>query len=206
MPPRDADWHASLFRAPGTTRARIAHLGQLAIEAQEAKSRLILRLPEDVAARFFGAVEGARRSLQEGAERRETASCRAAQMFSKRGESVPSWVGLLSMLENYADLWDRAELVPKRRWDGTYRRDAYRCMAPGCTRRQGLQDHHVHYRSRRGSNRLDNQTTLCWCHHREGEHGDLARVRGVAPLDLTWRLGRQDLASWFRNERRLDRR
>jgi hypothetical protein len=41
------------------------------------------------------------------------------------------------------------------------------------------------------------------CHRQEDEHGELARVRGVAPLDLTWRLGRKELASWYRNERRL---
>ena len=32
----------------------------------------------------------------------------------------------------------------------------------------------------------------------------MARVRGRAPLDVTWRLGLETLASWYRNEKRID--
>ena len=48
---------------------------------------------------------------------------------------------------------------------------------------------------------------MCRCcpfHHLQGEHGGLARVRGQAPLGLTWRLGSPRLGTWYRNERRLD--
>ena len=54
------------------------------------------------------------------------------------------------------------------------------------------------------ANKPWNQIALCKFHHQQGEHGGLARVRGRAPLDLTWRLGTPDLASWWKNERRID--
>jgi hypothetical protein len=43
----------------------------------------------------------------------------------------------------------------------------------------------------------------CRFHHQRGEHGGLASCTGVAPLGLLWRLGREGLAEWYRNERRL---
>lgn len=61
------------------------------------------------------------------------------------------------------------------------------------------------YRSKNGSDELWNQLAACAMHHLQGERGRLAQIRGQAPLDITWRLGRRDLASWWRNERRLDR-
>jgi hypothetical protein len=61
----------------------------------------------------------------------------------------------------------------------------------------------VHYRSLGGNDAPWNQLRLCAWHHRQGEHGVLARCRGIAPLDVTWRLGRRDLGMRFRNERRL---
>jgi len=44
---------------------------------------------------------------------------------------------------------------------------------------------------------------LCSFHHLQGEHGRFARVRGKAPLDVVWRLGTPELATWWKNERRL---
>ena len=67
-----------------------------------------------------------------------------------------------------------------------------------------LEDHHLWYRSALGPNDAWNQLCLCHAHHQHGEHGTLARCRGRAPLDVLWRLGRKDLASWWRNEERLD--
>jgi hypothetical protein len=76
-------------------------------------------------------------------------------------------------------------------------------MAPGCTSRRGLEDHHIRYRSRGGGDQERNRVCLCSTHHRLGEHGGLASCRGVAPLAFVWRLGHPDLASWYLNERRL---
>ena len=45
---------------------------------------------------------------------------------------------------------------------------------------------------------------LCALHHLQGEQGGLARCRGQAPLDIVWRLGLDEFATWFWNEKRLD--
>ena len=126
-------------------------------------------------------------------------------MFSARGRAVPSWVGLLALLEDFVDTWDLPGASPSRRADDVYSREGWRCFAPGCTSRRNLEDHHLKYRSRGGDAKApDNRTCLCGFHHRRGEHGDLARCRGQAPLGVLWRLGRKEVGVWFRNERRLD--
>ena len=107
------------------------------------------------------------------------------------------------MLEDYAETWDDPEGMPRRAGDEVYVRDGFRCSAPGCTSRRNLEDHHITYRSRGGSDDLANRVCLCRFHHRQGEHGDLAKVEGTAPLQLMFRLGRPDVARWVRNERRL---
>ena len=130
------------------------------------------------------------------------ASANLAGTFLERGLPVPDWVALLSMLEDYADTWDDPEGFPRRAGDDVYVRDGWRCMAPGCTSRRNLEDHHVVYRSRGGGDETSNHLCLCRFHHQQGEHGGLARVEGMAPLGLAWRLGRQGLASGYVNERR----
>jgi len=93
--------------------------------------------------------------------------------------------------------------APKRHGDPVYSRAGWRCTAPGCTSRKNLDDHHVIYRSRRGPDSLDNRDCICRFHHYRGEHGELASCRGKAPLGILWRLGKKDLAVWYRNERRV---
>ena len=114
----------------------------------------------------------------------------AARTFSIRGLPVPSWVGLLSLLEEFIWTWDDPDAAPKRRSDAVYNRDGWRCMAPGCTSRSNLEDHHVIYRSRGGSDGLSNRVCICRFYHKMGEHGHLASCRGTAPLGLNWSLGR----------------
>jgi hypothetical protein len=93
--------------------------------------------------------------------------------------------------------------TPRRHGDAVYIRDGWRCSAPGCTSRRNLEDHHLIYRSHQGTDDLSNRTCLCRFHHGRGEHGGLASCKGAAPLGITWRLGRPDLATWYRNERRI---
>jgi hypothetical protein len=93
--------------------------------------------------------------------------------------------------------------APKRHGDPVYSRAGWRCTAPGCTSRKNLDDHHLIYRSRRGPDSLDNRTCPCRFHHYQGEHGELASCRGKAPLGILWRLGKKELAVWYRNERRV---
>jgi hypothetical protein len=139
-------------------------------------------------------------------EDHEPASLRAGRMFCARGRALPSWVGLLALLEDFVDTWDRPEAMPRRRAGSIYAREGWRCFAPGCTSRRNLEDHHLQYRSRGGDPKSRaNRLCLCRFHHQRGEHGILARCRGRAPLGVLWRLGREDVGVRFRNERRLDR-
>jgi hypothetical protein len=136
-------------------------------------------------------------------ESRLRPSARMARHMVERGEPVASWVGLLGLLEECLWTWDEPRGMPRRPFDLVYRRDGYRCMAPGCTARAKLEAHHLTYRSWGGKDEPENLLVLCLFHHQQGEHGVLARARGRAPLDVTWRLGDTQLATWWRNERSL---
>ncbi|MGH9798658.1 MAG: HNH endonuclease, partial [Candidatus Polarisedimenticolia bacterium] len=94
--------------------------------------------------------------------------------------------------------------APRRPGDAVYIRDGWRCTAPACTSARNLEDHHIVYRSQQGNDDLCNRTCLCRFHHQRGEHGRLASCTGTAPLGITWRLGPPDLATWYRNERRIE--
>jgi len=264
----DADWHASLRRAPGTARRRVAALGLIALGVRpiatgappapsapafcpatalipEPDVFLRLTLPDDLAGRFLAAVEIARQHLAEQVEaipwdadwpgddhspggkasrdgmtspagktspaddtspRRDAAATPAllaARTFSIRCRRIPAWVGLLALIEDFVATWDpdeRADDVPD---DPVLVRDGWRCAAPGCSSRRNLEVHHVVYRSRGGGDEEWNRVCLCRFHHQRGEHGGLARCLGRAPLGLTWRLGAGEIASWYRNERRI---
>ncbi len=129
----------------------------------------------------------------------------AAQGFARAGEPIPAWVGLAALLEDFVRTWDDPRAVPPRPQNRIYAREGWRCAAPGCTSRSGLEDHHVQYRSRGGDARgLDNRVCACAFHHRQGEHGTLARCTGRAPLGLRWGLGRTDLRRWYANEIALE--
>ncbi len=225
FPVADRNWQHSLQRAPGDGVRRITKLGAMAFERPIPDVFLRLRLPDDVAKLFVFGLEHQRRRLEVEADQawnddtwdedtarshEETSglhaeelrpSTLAARMFGRRGRRPPTWVALLAMLEEYAHTWDQPG--PRRAGDAVYIRAGWRCTAPGCTSRKNLEDHHIVYRSRGGSNELSNRTCLCRFHHQHGEHGGLASVRGQAPLDIIWRLGRGELAHWYRNDRLL---
>jgi hypothetical protein len=130
----------------------------------------------------------------------------AARTFSTRCRRVPAWVGLLALLEEFVLTWDTVARGASPSADRIYIRDGWRCTAPGCSSRRNLECHHVVYRSRGGGEGGTNKICLCRFHHQRGEHGGLASCTGMAPLGLVWRLGREDLSAWYRNERRLTSR
>jgi len=174
---------------------------------------LRLRLPGDLAATFVAAIESRRRNLTWLVEQVEwyapwpdsqaPPSVLAARTFSIRCRRVPAWVGLLALLEEFVFTWDGEGHGRARAGDAVYIRDGWRCMAPGCTSRRNLEDHHLVYRAQGGDDDLSNRACLCRFHHQRGEHGGLASCSGRAPLAITWRLGRRDVGHWYRNERRL---
>jgi hypothetical protein len=206
----DAAWHRSLQRSAGTTRRRVLRAGLQAAAEPAPDVFLRFRLPARLAGELCGAVGAARALLEQRAgevpwdapwpDPTPLPSMRAARMSSVRSRRVPSWVGFLALVEEFVLTWDAS---PPRRRDRIYARDGWRCMAPGCSSRGNLQVHHVDYQSQGGSDEDGNLVCLCAFHHLRGEHGDRLRVRGQAPVGLVWRLGRPDLAEWFRNERRV---
>jgi 5-methylcytosine-specific restriction endonuclease McrA len=229
-PLSDSDWQSSLHRTIGTARERVRQLGLLATGASpnaipptdiasialplSPDVFLRLRLPSELCASFLATIETARRRLTREvdtdpwAERVPGAVARpswiAARTFSIRARRIPSWVGLLALLEEFADLWDRQNRPASPARDAIYIREGWRCAAPGCTSRRNLEDHHVVYRSRGGSDALSNRICLCRFHHQLGEHGELAACSGSAPLAMTWRLGRAGIGGRYRNELRLE--
>lgn len=217
--PTDAEWHAALFREPGLTGARVAALGHAVLERVVARAALVpvhwsVAVDAALAHQFLAFAHSAAWSLRLRAECSEAGNAaedaragpalRIARTFVGRGQSVPAWVGMLALLEEYTRTWDDPAGMSRSASDAICHRDGARCMAPGCTARRNLQVHHATYRSRGGGNQASNLVLLCAFHHQRGEHGGLARCRGAAPLGLTWRLGAPELASWFRNEQRID--
>jgi hypothetical protein len=88
-----------------------------------------------------------------------------------------------------------------RAWEGKLRerttpqkkalaRDNWRCTVPGCSR-MALHAHHIQFRSRGGTDELENLTSLCPMHHLLGIHGGFLRVTGTAPDRLVWELVRE---------------
>jgi hypothetical protein len=195
-PPTDVEWRASLRCVPGATRARVEVLAERARLSPNDNVFLRLRLPEELARTFVGVVGAACGQCA------ETGSP-AARAFVERGSRVPGWVGLLAMLEDFAKTWDDPRGVSKKGHSRLYGRDRYRCMAPGCTSRSGLELHHIKFRSQGGSDDDSNMITLCWTHHRMGVHGGLMKLAGSAPLDVDCLLGHEDVGVWYRNDRRL---
>jgi hypothetical protein len=167
---------------PGQTTARIGSFARLADERRSDVATLRLILPFGVAADFLGTLD---------------AAVRRVRMFS--ADLAPfdaRWLGLYALLTSYTAAHD-THRGPR----GTYARDGWRCMAPGCTSSSRLEDHHVLYRARGGDNAQDNRVTLCRFHHQRGEHGGAMRVRGRAPLGLDFELN----GTRYRNERVLER-
>ncbi len=108
----------------------------------------------------------------------------AIDAFRREGE--PAWKGLWRALAHVIDEW--LGQAPAHR-DPIFERDGWRCMAPGCSARRNLHDHHVQPRSRGGTNEQTNRIALCAWHHLRGVHSGVVAVRGQAPSGLRWELG-----------------
>ena len=189
LPPTDAEWHASLRRDPGRARERVIEFTARALATPVEDDVLRLTLPETIARDFLATIEARRRALE-------------ADGATIGSGPLPAWAGLLGLLLDFVATWDDPLGFPRRANDAIYRRDGWRCMAPGCTSRRNLEDHHVVYRSHGGEDDESNRVVLCRFHHQQGEHGGAMRVRGTAPLGLVWRLGPAGSGAWYRNEKR----
>jgi hypothetical protein len=212
-PVTDAEWHASLCRRAGTARARLARPGRMAAARRGSDVFLRLRLPTALALDLLASIEAARRRLERRAGEvpwdepwpvpDPPGSMLAARQFFVRCRRTPAWVGLLALLEDFVETWDVEHARRPRADQAIHERSGWRCSAPGCTSRRNLENHHVVYSGRGGSDEAWNRLSLCRFRHQLGEHGRLARLRGRAPLDITWRLELLARGGWFRNELRV---
>lgn len=96
-----------------------------------------------------------------------------------------AWRGFERLLDHVEREWRSLPGHP----DPVFERDGWRCTAPACSSRRDLQDHHILFRSRGGSDALENRTTLCPFHHLRGIHAGRVRAQGRAPDAITWELG-----------------
>jgi hypothetical protein len=93
------------------------------------------------------------------------------------------------MLDHALAEWQPRRGRRARRAERVYARDGWRCTVPGCSSYRNLQDHHIVFRSRGGSEALSNRTTLCAWHHLRGVHAGRVRCAGTAPDALRFELG-----------------
>jgi hypothetical protein len=127
-------------------------------------------------ARFF-------RALERVFVRVRSRVCRSAASFMR------------FLCENFCRIWlpalrrqhltDSGELPE---YFEVYRRDAFRCSSPVCTRRD-VTPHHLQFRSRGGGDEDENVASLCvWCHLRGVHEG---RIAAEPPASrIRWRIGR----------------
>ena len=101
---------------------------------------------------------------------------------------LPMWAAMTLLFAEAAREWEQEdpEHVPVR--SKILKRDHYRCMVPGCTRRARLEAHHIVPRSQGGTNEAGNLIALCHEHHR-GVHAGHVRITGRAPDGLEFKLG-----------------
>jgi hypothetical protein len=151
------------------------------------------KLEPGAAARRFGRVT-LRFCVRDGTYRFFRALERAFVRVSARICRKPvSFLRFLS--DNFCRTWlpalRRARLTESGElpeYYGVYRRDAYRCSSPVCTR-SDLTPHHLKFRSRGGGDEDENVASLCvWCHLHGVHEG---RIAAEPPASrIRWRIGR----------------
>lgn len=215
LPLDDQEWSESLRLQPGDARLKLLREGLRAIASPPTTDVFLqLTLPADTALALRQCLNQSRLDLQAQCARMQTLSpadearlfpsIRLAQQFHAAGWPIPDWVCLLAMLEEFAEQYDNTHYMQRRPTDRIPIRDGWRCTAPGCTARE-VEVHHIIYQSQGGNDEPSNLTSLCPFHHRMGEHGGLAQVTGTAPLQLHWRLGRDETTVEYQGEYLLER-
>ncbi len=108
------------------------------------------------------------------------------ERYARIGSPFGPFVRFLCL--SFFQTW-HTSLGKSDRYEMTYRRDLYRCTCPVCDCRD-VTCHHIVRRSQGGTDELSNTNSQCPFCHLDGEHGGRLRVRGKAPDELTWWIGR----------------
>jgi len=102
------------------------------------------------------------------------------------GQVLPLGTCLAVLAAHFLETW-RSSVPSRSRSRKVRERDQGNCQVPGCSHRAS-HAHHVFFRSRGGSDELENQVGLCAFHHLRCIHGGYLRVVGRAPAGLSWYL------------------
>ncbi len=110
-------------------------------------------------------------------------SCRAAA-----GRDLEAWECFLLFVQAMRETWENQEDPHWRRRYRIFERDGWRCKAPGCTSRSGLNEHHIIFRSQQGGNDASNLLTMCiLCRARHKMHYADLRIMPTSLL-RAWRV------------------
>lgn len=101
---------------------------------------------------------------------------------------LPAWAAAVLLVDRATAVWVARHRDAPPVEDRLLERDDYRCQAPGCGARSGLEVHHIVPRAQGGSNAAANRITLCHWHHHRGLHTGLIRLAGRAPDRLHWEM------------------
>jgi hypothetical protein len=102
---------------------------------------------------------------------------------AQRALSVGKCLSIIAC--HFIETWKCAIRPAQTRAQRVRERDQGNCQVPGCSH-AAVHAHHVEFRSRGGSDDLDNLVAMCGFHHLRGVHGGYLRVVGRAPDALTW--------------------
>ena len=116
--------------------------------------------------------------------REAVATCRVVA-----GHALAEWQCADRFVDAFFAEWERKDPNGAVLAHKIIARDGYRCTVPACRSRQGLQAHHLKFRSHGGTDAKSNLGTQCQTHHLHCVHQGWVQVTGEAPHDLVWRLG-----------------
>jgi hypothetical protein len=107
---------------------------------------------------------------------------------------LPIWKCLSIIASHFTETWEPAVQPARTRAQKVRERDQGSCQVPGCSH-AAAHAHHVEFRSRGGSDDLENLVSMCSWHHLRGVHGGYLRVVGQAPDRLSWFLNGEPWAA-----------
>jgi hypothetical protein len=150
----------------GGKRSRVKRVAR----ASAALGRVVLRwVVRRETLRFWRALEGVFRRVS-------SRVCRAPSSF------------LRFLCENFCRIWLPSLRREPCEYFELYRRDAFRCMSPVCSRRD-VTPHHLRFRAHGGGDEDENVATLCvWCHLHGVHEGRIAAEPPAS--NVRWKIGR----------------
>ena len=114
----------------------------------------------------------------------------ALALATADGEHIETGEALARVADHFVEVWTLHRLGPRmtRNRREVLLRHGGLCAVPGCSR-PAQHEHHIHLRSRGGSDETANRVAVCAAHHLHGIHRGFLTVTGRAGELLVWNLG-----------------